>query len=197
MAPMKVLYFGGKEQHMNKRLLTSLLCSTFLFGLSACGSHDTSSSNTKNEQETSKETKNDELSDKDPQKEFPTSGNSSDVYISIGPVDSLDVIGNGEVQAQGVFKVLDVRVHNDKEEPITLHSDNFKLIDGIGREYHISNEFQLTLKAANTATLKFGVLNPHENSEGNIVFDVPKNTQGLTLKVSGDMLGNGIDLKVE
>lgn len=197
MAPMKVLYFGGKEQNMNKRLLTSLLCSTFLFGLSACGSHDTSSSNTKNEQETSKETKNDELSNKDPQKEFPTSGNSSDVYISIGPVDSLDVIGNGEIKAQGVFKVLDVRVHNDKEEPITLNSNNFKLIDGIGREYHISNEFQLILKAANTATLKFGVLNPHENSEGNIVFDVPKNTQGLTLKVSGDTLGKGIELKVE
>ncbi|EEL84965.1 DUF4352 domain-containing protein [Bacillus cereus] len=182
---------------MNKKLVASLLCSTFLFGLSACGSHDTSSSNTKNEQETSKETKNDELSDKDPQKEFPTSGNSSDVYISIGPVDSLDVIGNGEVQAQGVFKVLDVRVHNDKEEPITLHSDNFTLIDGTGREYHISNEYQLVLKAANTATFKFGVLNPHENSEGNIVFDVPKNTQGLTLKVSGDMLGKGIELKVE
>ncbi|KZD45441.1 hypothetical protein [Bacillus cereus] len=28
---------------MNKKLLTSLLCSTFLFGLSACSSHDTSS----------------------------------------------------------------------------------------------------------------------------------------------------------
>ncbi|PFU39428.1 hypothetical protein COK86_22370 [Bacillus cereus] len=181
---------------MNKRLLTSLLCSTFLFGLSACSSHDTSSSNTKNEQETSKETKNDELSNKDLQKELPTQGDFSDIYISIGS-DSLDVIGNGEVQAQGVFKVLDLRVHNDQEEPITLNSDNFTLIDGTGREYHISNEYQLVLKAANTATFKFGVLNPHENLEGNIVFDVPKNTQRLTLKVSGDMLGKGIELKVE
>lgn len=31
-----------EEQTMNKKLLTSLLCSTFLFGLSACSSHDTS-----------------------------------------------------------------------------------------------------------------------------------------------------------
>ncbi|EJQ61358.1 hypothetical protein IEU_00794 [Bacillus mycoides] len=77
---------------MNKKLLTSLLCSTFLFELSACSSHDTSSSNTKNEQETSKETKNDELSNKDPQKELPTHGDSSDVYISIHSADSLDVI---------------------------------------------------------------------------------------------------------
>ncbi|EJS10634.1 DUF4352 domain-containing protein [Bacillus mycoides] len=133
---------------MNKKLLTSLLCSTFLFGLSACSSHDTSSS-------------------------------------------------NGEVKAQGIFKVLDVAVYNRQEEPITLNSNNFKLIDGTGREYHISNESQLVLKAANTATFKFGVLNPNENSEGNIVFDVPKNTQGLTLKINGDMLGEGIELKVE
>ncbi|WP_439875208.1 DUF4352 domain-containing protein [Bacillus mycoides] len=181
---------------MNKKLVTSLVCSTFLFGLSACSLHDTSNSSTKNEQETSKETKNDELSNKDPQKELPTQGDFSDIYISIRS-DSLDVIGNGEVKAQGVFKVLDLRVHNDQEEPITLNSDNFTLIDGTGREYHISNEYQLVLKAANTATFKFGVLNPHENLEGNIVFDVPKNTQGLTLKVSGDMLGKGIELKVE
>ncbi|MDM5461178.1 DUF4352 domain-containing protein [Bacillus cereus] len=182
---------------MNKKLVTSLLCSTFLFGLSACSSHDTSSNNTKNEQETSKETKDDELSNKDPQKELPTHEDSSGVYISIGSVDSLEVIGNGEVKAQGVFKVLDVRVHNGHEEPITLNSNNFKLIDGTGREYHISNESQLVLKAANTATFKFGVLNPSENLEGNIVFDVPKKTQGLTLKINGDMLDKGIELKVE
>ncbi|MBK5426080.1 hypothetical protein RVY75_05050 [Bacillus mycoides] len=101
---------------MNKKLLTSLLCSTFLFGLSACSSHDTSSIHTKNEQETSKETKNDELSNKDSQKELPTHGDSSDVYISIRSADSLDV---------------------------------------------------------------------------------PKNTQGLTLKINGDMLDEGIELKVE
>ncbi|MBK5472903.1 DUF4352 domain-containing protein [Bacillus sp. TH19] len=96
-----------------------------------------------------------------------------------------------------MFKVLDVRVHNRQEEPITLNSNNFKLIDGAGREYHISNESQLVLKYTNTAIFKFSVLNPNENSEGNIVFDVPKNTQGLTLKVSGDMLDKGIELKVE
>ncbi|OSY12175.1 hypothetical protein BTJ48_01389 [Bacillus mycoides] len=137
------------------------------------------------------------LAHKDPQKELPTHGDSSDVYISIHSADSLDVIGNGEVKAQGVFKVLDVAVYNRQEEPITLNNNNFKLIDGTGREYHISNESQLVLKAANTATFKFGVLNPNENSEGNIVFDVPKNTQGLTLKINGDMLDEGIELKVE
>ncbi|MFP3394307.1 DUF4352 domain-containing protein, partial [Brevibacillus sp. SIMBA_076] len=82
---------------------------------------------------------------------LPTHGDSSDVYISIRSADSLDVIGNGEVKAQGVFKVLDVAVYNRQEEPITLNSNNLKLIDGAGREYHISNESQLVLKAANTA----------------------------------------------
>lgn len=60
-----------EEQTMNKKLLTSLLCSTFLFGLSACSSHDTSSSNTKNEQETSKETKMMNLATRILKKNFP------------------------------------------------------------------------------------------------------------------------------
>ncbi|MED1091815.1 DUF4352 domain-containing protein [Bacillus paramycoides] len=182
---------------MNKKLFISLSCSTLLFGLSACSSHDASNSDTKAEQETSKEIKKDEPSKKDPQKEISTQGNSSHIYISANFVESLDVIGNGEVKAQGVFKVLEVFVYNRREEPITLNSNNFKLIDDLGREYYSSNESQLALKAANTATLKFGILNPNENLGGKIVFDVPKYTQGLTLKVSGDMLDKEIELKVE
>ena len=80
-------------------------------------------------------------------KELPTNVDSSDVYMSMGSAESLDVIGTGEVKAQGVFKVLDIAVYNRKEEPITLDINNFKLIDGFGREYHISNEYQSVLKA--------------------------------------------------
>lgn len=179
---------------MNKKLLTSLLCSTFLFGVSACSSHDTSA---KNEQKTSKKTENNELNRKVPQKELPTNVDSSDVYMSIGSAESLDVLGTGEVKAQGVFKVLDIAVYNHKEEPITLDINNFKLIDGFGREYHISNEYQSVLKAANISTFKFNIVNPNESSEGNIVFDVPKNTQGLTLKINNDKLDKELQLKVE
>ena len=66
--------------------------------------------------------------------------------MSMGSAESLDVLGTGEVKAQGVFKVLDIAVYNRKEEPITLDINNFKLIDGFGREYHISNEHQSVLK---------------------------------------------------
>ncbi len=48
MAPMKVPSFWKEGTNYEQKLLT-----TFLFGLSACSSHDTSSSNTKNGQETS------------------------------------------------------------------------------------------------------------------------------------------------
>ena len=94
--------------------------------------------------------------------------------MSMRSAESLDVLGTGEVKAQGVFKVLDIAVYNRKEEPITLDINNFKLIDGFGREYHISNEYQSVLKAANISTFKFNIVNPNESSEGNIVFDVPK-----------------------
>lgn len=173
---------------MNKKLLASLLCSTFLFGVSACSSHDAPA---KNEQATSKKTENDKLSNKDSQKELPTNVDSSDVYMSMGSAESLDVLGTGEVKAQGVFKVLDIAVYNRKEEPITLDINNFKLIDGFGREY------QSVLKAANISTFKFNIVNPNESSEGNIVFDVPKNTQGLTLKINNDKLDKELQLKVE
>lgn len=117
--------------------------------------------------------------------------------MSMGSAESLDVLGTGEVKAQGVFKVLDIAVYNHKEEPITLDINNFKLIDGFGREYHISNEYQSVLKAANISTFKFNIVNPNESSEGNIVFDVPKNTQGLTLKINNDKLDKELQLKVE
>ncbi len=144
-----------------------------------------------------KKTENNELNRKVPQKELPTNVDSSDVYMSMGSAESLDVLGTGEVKAQGVFKVLDIAVYNHKEEPITLDINNFKLIDGFGREYHISNEYQLVLKAANISTFKFNIVNPNESSEGNIVFDVPKNTQGLTLKINNDKLDKELQLKVE
>lgn len=117
--------------------------------------------------------------------------------MSMGSAESLDVLGTGEVKAQGVFKVLDIAVYNRKEGPITLDINNFKLIDEFGKEYHISNEHQSVLKAANTSTFKFGIVNPDEHSEGNIVFDVPKNTQGLTLKINNDKLDKELQLKVE
>ena len=46
-----MLLFWKEETNDEQKLLTSLLCSTFLFGVSACSSHDTSA---KNEQKTSK-----------------------------------------------------------------------------------------------------------------------------------------------
>ena len=153
-----------------QKLLAPLLCSTFLFGISACGSHDAPAIN---EQATSKKQRMRNLA-QGFAKELPTNVDSSDVYMSMGSAESLDVIGTGEVKAQGVFKVLDIAVYNRKEEPITLDINNFKLIDGFGREYHISNEYQSVLKAANTSTFKFGIVNPDEHSDGNIVFDVPK-----------------------
>ena len=66
--------------------------------------------------------------------------------MSMGSAESLDVLGTGEVKAQGVFKVLDIAVYNRKEEPITLDINNFKLIDGFGREYHISMNINPYLK---------------------------------------------------
>ncbi|WP_080548476.1 DUF4352 domain-containing protein [Bacillus pseudomycoides] len=106
-------------------------------------------------------------------------------------------MGNGDVKAQGIFKALEVYVMNRQEEPITLNSKNFKLIDDLGREYYSSTEAQLALKAVNNAIFKIDTLNPDSSSSGKIVFDVPKYAKGLVLQFNGDMLDKEIDLKVE
>ncbi|PDZ09088.1 hypothetical protein CON70_24070 [Bacillus pseudomycoides] len=182
---------------MNRKLLISLSCTTLLFGLSACSSHDKTNSDTKTQQEDTKEIKKDEPRKKEPQKELSNKGESANVYIMVSYAESLDVIGNEDVKAQGIFKALEVYVMNRQEEPITLNSKNFKLIDDLGREYYSSTEAQLALKAVNNATFKFDTLNPDSSSLGKIVFDVPKYAKGLVLQFNGDMLDKEIDLKVE
>ena len=87
--------------------------------------------------------------------------------MSMGSAESLDVLGTGEVKAQGVFKVLDIAVYNRKEEPITLDINNFKLIDGFGREYHISMNISQYLKLQ---------ISPHSNLILLILMKVRKET---------------------
>lgn len=57
---------------MNRKLLISLSCSTLLFGLSACSSHDKTNSDTKTQQEDTKEIKKDEPRKRSLKKNFPT-----------------------------------------------------------------------------------------------------------------------------
>ncbi|HDX9579836.1 TPA: DUF4352 domain-containing protein [Bacillus pseudomycoides] len=134
-------------------------------------------------------------------KELSKEGVSSDVKISVGGVETLESVGNEitKEQAQGVFKVLEISVTNNQKDAITLDGNSFKLVDDKGREFTYSTNGQTALAIDNGGKMDFFLkqLNPGLTQEGKIVFDIPKDAQGLVLKARGGMTGKEIKLKVE
>ncbi|PFY16422.1 DUF4352 domain-containing protein [Bacillus toyonensis] len=128
-------------------------------------------------------------------------GVSSDVKISVGSMETVDSVGNeySKEQAQGIFKILEVTLTNNQKDAITVDTNSFKLVDNKGREFTSSVQGQTSFDLANGGKTDFFLkqLNPGLTQTGKIVFDIPKDAEGLFLKASGGMTGKEIKLKVE
>ncbi|KXY54723.1 MULTISPECIES: DUF4352 domain-containing protein [Bacillus] len=128
-------------------------------------------------------------------------GVSSDVKIAVGPMETVDSVGNEytKEQAQGVFKILEVTLTNNQKDAITVDANSFKLVDNKGREFTYSTQGQTSFDLANGGKTDFFLkqLNPGLTQTGKIVFDIPKDAEGIFLKASGGMTGKEIKLKVE
>ncbi len=128
-------------------------------------------------------------------------GVSSDVKIAVGSMETVDSVGNEytKEQAQGVFKILEVTLTNNQKDAITVDANSFKLVDSKGREFTYSTQGQTSFDLANGGKTDFFLkqLNPGLTQTGKIVFDIPKDAEGLFLKASGGMTGKEINLKVE
>ncbi|MEH7787673.1 DUF4352 domain-containing protein, partial [Bacillus thuringiensis] len=101
--------------------------------------------------------------------------------------------------AQGVFKILEVTLTNNQKDAITVDANSFKLVDNKGREFTYSTQGQTSFDLTNGGKTDFFLkqLNPGLTQTGKIVFDIPKDAEGLFLKASGGMTGKEIKLKVE
>jgi len=128
-------------------------------------------------------------------------GVSSDVKIAVGSMETVDSVGNEytKEQAQGVFKILEVTLTNNQKDAITVDANSFKLVDNKGREFTYSTQGQTSFDLTNGGKTDFFLkqLNPGLTQTGKIVFDIPKDAEGLFLKASGGMTGKEINLKVE
>ncbi|PFW14208.1 DUF4352 domain-containing protein [Bacillus thuringiensis] len=128
-------------------------------------------------------------------------GVSSDVKITVGSIETVDSVGNEytKEQAQGVFKILEVTLTNNQKDAITVDANSFKLVDNKGREFTYSTQGQTSFDLTNGGKTDFFLkqLNPGLTQTGKIVFDIPKDAEGLFLKASGGMTGKEINLKVE
>jgi len=134
-------------------------------------------------------------------KELSKEGVSSDVAIKIGAVETKDTVGNefSNEKAQGIFKIVEVSITNNQKDAITVDANSFKLVDDQGREFTYSTQAQTALDIANGGDMDFFLkqLNPGLTQTGKIVYDVPQDAKGLTMKARGGFLGKEITLKVE
>jgi len=128
-------------------------------------------------------------------------GESSNVKIAVGSVESVDSVGGEYLKekAQGVFKVVEVTVTNNQKDAITVDANSFKLVDNKDREFTYSTQAQTAFDVGNGGQSDFFLkqLNPGLSQTGKIIFDVPADAQGLVLKARGGMTGKEIKLKVE
>lgn len=157
---------------------------------------------TDTKQETKKDApKKEKEAKKEEPKELSKEGESSKVKIAVGSVETLESVGTEHLneKAQGVFKVVELTLTNNQKDAITLSSNSFKLVDNQDREFSPNSAAQIKLNVANGGNSKFLLekLNPGLSQTGKIVFDVPKDVQGLVLKARGGMVGKEITLKIE
>lgn len=157
---------------------------------------------TDTKQETKKDApKKEKEAKKEEPKELSKEGESSNVKIAVGSVETLESVGTEHIneKAQGIFKVVELTLTNNQKDAITLSSNSFKLVDNQDREFSPNSAAQIKLNVANGGNSKFLLekLNPGLSQTGKIVFDVPKDVQGLVLKARGGMTGKEITLKVE
>ena len=151
--------------------------------------------------EVKEEPKKEEVKKEEPKKELSKEGESSKVKIAVGSVETLESVGSEHIneKAQGVFKVVELTLTNNQKDAITLSSNSFKLVDNQDREFSPNSTAQIKLNVANGGNSKFLLekLNPGLSQTGKIIFDVPKDVQGLVLKARGGMTGKEITLKLE
>lgn len=178
------------------------------YGNSSKDKEETKTAYTEPKQEAKQETKKDEPKKEEakpkkeePKKELSKEGESSKVNIAVGSVETLESVGSDHIneKAQGVFKVVELTLTNNQKDAITLSSNSFKLVDNQDREFSPNSAAQIKLNVANGGNSKFLLekLNPGLSQTGKIVFDVPKDAQGLVLKARGGMTGKEITLKLE
>lgn len=169
----------------------------------AGGGEDTTQPETDTASNTSKSstTTSSSPTKKEAPKKLSNTGVSSDVTLTVKGIETKEEVGNEytKQKAQGVYKVVSLSVTNGQKDAITLDANSFKLVDDKGREFTYSSDGQIAQDIGNGGNVDFFLkqLNPGLTQEGNIVFDVPADAQGLTLKARGGMTGKEITLKVE
>ena len=117
--------------------------------------------------------------------------------ISIDNVDytvneafNLPIVGSSYVnkEADGTFVIISIEVKNNKNNEILLTSNDFKLKDSQSRVYNADSSAGLYLDTMGYKSFMFKQLGAGLSTNGEVVFDVPKDAKGLVLEISGESI---------
>lgn len=125
---------------------------------------------------------------------------NGDLAFTVTKVTEAKSLGNSYTKknAQGVFKVITVKVENKGKETKTIDSSMLKLKDAQDRTFERSIDGQ-TAKglAQGQVDLFLQQVQPSLSVTGEIVFDIPADATGLVLQAKDSMFGKPIDIKLE
>jgi hypothetical protein len=125
---------------------------------------------------------------------------NGDLAFTITKVTEAKSLGNSYTKkdAQGVFKVITVKVENKGKETKTIDSSMLKLKDAQDRTFERSSDGQIAKgMAQGQVDLFLQQVQPSLSVTGEIVFDIPADATGLVLQAKDSMFGKPIDIKLE
>ena len=125
---------------------------------------------------------------------------NGDLSFTVTKVTDAKSLGNSYTKkdAQGIFKVITVKVENKGKETKTIDSSMLKLKDAQDRTFERSIDGQ-TAKglAQGQVDLFLQQVQPSLSVTGEIVFDIPADATGLILEAKGSMFGKAIEIKLD
>lgn len=124
---------------------------------------------------------------------------SGDLAFTVNGVKEYQSLGNSftSKDAQGIFKVVSLKIENVGKETKTIDSSMIKLTDSEGRTFERSIDGQ-TAKglAQGQVDLFLQQVQPGLSMNGEIVFDVPETAEGLMIELRGGLFATPAEVEL-
>lgn len=124
---------------------------------------------------------------------------SGDLAFTVNGVKEYQSLGNSftSKDAQGVFKVVSLKIENVGKETKTIDSSMIKLMDSEGRTFVRSIDGQ-TAKGLSQGQVDLFLqqVQPGLSVNGEIVFDVPETAEGLVIELRGGLFATPAEVKL-
>ena len=102
--------------------------------------------------------------------------------------------GTNDISTTGSYVLVFLTVLDEGSAPLTLNPDDFTLIDNQGRTFTLNQEAtKIAALSNNKNNILTESLQPGLSQDGIIVFEVPANTSGFSLRLSNGYVQVGLE----